>query len=283
MTFTTPPPPVDLARAVPGMGAHVRTTVRLHPRPGSPGRHESHVGGPLLWPASEPWPQCEASDCDQYEGIPMVAVGQLTAADFPEIAFPRGTDLVQILWCVGYHCCPQHAPCRVVWRRAAEVTDVLEAPPVPDLEGELPGFYDGAIPRPCVLHPERVTEYPWHQELPADLRDRLWAWDEGKGLYDEVATAPGFKVGGSMDWSVSDMARLECVTCAAPTVLLLQADSYEAAGGRWQPLEERHLVFGTPEYERAEHPTGMELARGGHGGFFVCSADPEHPVLFHSH
>ncbi|MCO6005204.1 hypothetical protein NE236_09425 [Actinoallomurus purpureus] len=110
MTRTTPAPPVDLARAIPGMGAHTRATVRLHPRPGSLGPHESHVGGPLLWPAAEPWPHCEAPDCDQYEEIPMVAVAQLTAADFPEITFPRGADLLQILWCVGYHCCPSTPP-----------------------------------------------------------------------------------------------------------------------------------------------------------------------------
>ncbi|MEU5536860.1 DUF1963 domain-containing protein [Streptomyces sp. NPDC020362] len=282
MIRTTEAPSFDLAEAVAGMGPCARTTVRLHPRPGAPTCEDSHIGGPLLWPAREPWPRCAAPDCDQYGGIPMVAVAQLKATDFPEIAFPAGADLLQILWCVGYHCCPQHAPCHVVWRRSADVTSTLEDPPVPDLEGELPGFYESSIPRPCVLHPERITEYPWHEELPEDLWARLQACDESRELYEEVATAPGFKVGGSMDWSVSDMPALDCVTCGARTGLLLQVDSFEG-DGRWCPLEDRHLVYGTPGYEERIGPTGVDIGRGGsHGGFFVCSSDPQHPVLFHS-
>ncbi|WIX82299.1 hypothetical protein QRX50_16805 [Amycolatopsis carbonis] len=37
---------------------HARTAVRLHPAQGEPVVGESHVGGPLLWPASEPRPTC---------------------------------------------------------------------------------------------------------------------------------------------------------------------------------------------------------------------------------
>ncbi|MFI1767238.1 hypothetical protein ACH41H_35005 [Streptomyces sp. NPDC020800] len=85
-----------------------------------------------------------------------------------------------------------------------------------------------------------------------------------------------------MDWSVSDMPALECVTCGARTGLLLQVDSFEG-DGRWCPLEDRHLVYGTPGYEERIEPTGVDIGRGGsHGGFFVCSSDPRHPVLFHS-
>lgn len=35
-----------------------RPAIRLHPRPGSPSVRDSSVGGPLLWPAGEPWPHC---------------------------------------------------------------------------------------------------------------------------------------------------------------------------------------------------------------------------------
>jgi hypothetical protein len=208
----------------------------------------------------------------------MVAVVQLTAADFPEITFPEGTDLLQILWCVGYHF--KHAPLRVVWRRASEVTEILDEPPVPDLEGELPGFYETYIPRPCVLHPERLIEYPhplW-DELPDDLSDRLQAWDKDRDFYEEVSTAPGFKVGGSVIHG-SAPSGLECVTCGAPAVLLLQLDNGEGYG-RWWPIEDRHLVPGTPEFEQAFMPTGMMIDVGP-GGLFACSADPEHPVHFH--
>ncbi|WP_424217361.1 hypothetical protein ACN20G_35365 (plasmid) [Streptomyces sp. BI20] len=58
MNFITPPRPVDVTALFPRLAPLARTTTRLHPRPGAPGVHDSSVGGPLLWPADEPWPQC---------------------------------------------------------------------------------------------------------------------------------------------------------------------------------------------------------------------------------
>ncbi|GIF99994.1 hypothetical protein [Catellatospora citrea] len=59
MARTTPPPPVDIAAIFPELRTHAGTTTRLHPRPGMPTAHDSSAGGPLLWPADEPWPHCE--------------------------------------------------------------------------------------------------------------------------------------------------------------------------------------------------------------------------------
>ncbi|MFE6784453.1 hypothetical protein ACFVFF_19550 [Streptomyces sp. NPDC057680] len=58
MTRTTPPRPLDVEALFPDLAAHLGTTTRLHPRPGRPGLSESSVGGPVLWPADEPWPVC---------------------------------------------------------------------------------------------------------------------------------------------------------------------------------------------------------------------------------
>ncbi|MFI1336439.1 hypothetical protein ACH4U7_41300 [Streptomyces sp. NPDC020845] len=58
MTRTTPPRPLDVEALFPELAAHRGTTTRLHPRPGSPEVSDSSVGGPLLWPADEPWPVC---------------------------------------------------------------------------------------------------------------------------------------------------------------------------------------------------------------------------------
>lgn len=225
----------------------------------------------------------------------MIVVAQLTAADFPEIAFPDGADLVQVLWCGGYHGAPEGAePVRVFWRRAADVRQALaEQPtPAPELSAQR------LVPRPCVLDPERVVEYPWYEELPDDLLERLRAWETPypdeewyPPLYDEVATAPGFKVGGSMGWWTTDMPEeLVCPTCQAPSVLLLQLDTHEWCPhlewdphrvSRWQPLEERHLVAHTAEYQQACEPTGASIGRASHGGVFVCSAAPDHPATFY--
>ncbi|MFF1483776.1 hypothetical protein ACIGZH_09070 [Streptomyces sp. NPDC058319] len=57
--FTTPPRPVNVAALFPQLAPLARMATRLHPRPGSPTVHDSSVGGPLLWPADEPWPYCD--------------------------------------------------------------------------------------------------------------------------------------------------------------------------------------------------------------------------------
>lgn len=60
MPRTTPPRPIDVTAVLPELAAHARETTRLHPRPGAPGAADSSIGGPLLWPAGEPWPTCAA-------------------------------------------------------------------------------------------------------------------------------------------------------------------------------------------------------------------------------
>ncbi|KJS60504.1 hypothetical protein [Streptomyces rubellomurinus] len=59
MSRTTPSRRVDIAAVFPELAPLARRTVRLHPRLGAPGVRDSSVGGPLLWPADEPWPVCE--------------------------------------------------------------------------------------------------------------------------------------------------------------------------------------------------------------------------------
>ncbi|MEU8901606.1 hypothetical protein [Nocardia sp. NPDC048505] len=279
MTRTTGAPPFDVPDLVPGMAAHARWTVRLHPRLGIPRVRDSHVGGPLLWPVAQEWPCCESPYCDTAFGTPLTPLAQLRAADFPEITFPEGTDLVQFLWCTGDHGADT---VQVRWRAAAEVKRVRPFP----LAAEFEDAQEEYFPLPCVLHPERVLEYPWHQELPEELRRALRAWQPGPELYPphyaEVATAPGFKVGGSMNWSGTDMpSDFACAVCSAPPFLLLQLDSREfTADSRWQPLEERHLSPGTYKYISAAQPTGLQVGRSSHAGVFVCSAQPEHLVEY---
>lgn len=60
MTRTTPPRPLDMAVEFPELAGLARTATRLHPCPGAPTVHDSSVGGPLLWPADEPWPEYES-------------------------------------------------------------------------------------------------------------------------------------------------------------------------------------------------------------------------------
>ncbi|MFJ7588037.1 hypothetical protein ACIQZO_11765 [Streptomyces sp. NPDC097617] len=99
---TTPPRPLDVESLFPGLAAHRRAATRLHPRPAAPGVHDSHVGGPLLWPADDPWPICTVP----HRGapgpgpLPLLALAQLHARDVPDLpAGPDGCDLLQVFWC----------------------------------------------------------------------------------------------------------------------------------------------------------------------------------------
>lgn len=44
---------------IPDLAPYVRQATLLRPKAGRPTALDSHVGGPLAWPADEPWPECE--------------------------------------------------------------------------------------------------------------------------------------------------------------------------------------------------------------------------------
>lgn len=67
MTRTTPPRPLDITGVFPELTGLARTGFRLHPVPGEPTVHDSSVGGPLLWPADESWPDYEMAPIPHWE------------------------------------------------------------------------------------------------------------------------------------------------------------------------------------------------------------------------
>ncbi|WP_285710962.1 hypothetical protein [Microtetraspora sp. NBRC 16547] len=223
--------------------------------------------------------------------IPMVGVAQFYALDIPEIPFPEGTDLLQVLWCPNEHVEDTGlAPAPLlVWRRASDLTDVLAEPPMrdhttPDGGPETPVAdlsYEDYLPRPCVLHPERVTEYPFHEELPEHLQTALDAWEDGSehSYQSLLSMAPGCKIGGWESWHVTDMYELPCNVCGTETEPLLKLASSEwdsASEPRWRPLEERHLEWGTPECQETLEPTTLQLGRYASLTIFLCPRSAEH-------
>ncbi|MGY0235094.1 hypothetical protein [Longispora urticae] len=68
----TPPAPPELRARLAELEAYGRTTTRLHPRPGPVTAADSHVGGPLRWPADEPWPVCDTPHT-VLEDVPLPA------------------------------------------------------------------------------------------------------------------------------------------------------------------------------------------------------------------
>lgn len=319
MTRTTPPRPLDVSSVFPELADMSRTATRLHPRPGSPTVHESSVGGPLLWPAGEPWASCAlehdapfglttpeevrtlrrirarevwtAEEHAEVERIhaghdpslmpggrhPLIPVAQLYARDVADLPFPEGTDLLQVLWCPFIDIEDQEGSeaVQLRWRRAEEVTEVLEPAPEPAYVG-----MSELVPVPCGLHPERVREYPAAHDLDRELAGRISRWEEedGNPRYREaLSVAAGWKAGG---WAAPFTFRdsggpqeLLCRACGTVGEPLLTVDhtEWDTGTGSWRPVEEPH--------DASAAPTEVTVGSGYTLQFYACPADPRHPLV----
>lgn len=283
-TRQTPSRPVDVVGLVPGLAAWARDTVRLHPRRGAPSSRQSSVGGPLLWPADEAWPVCTMPHQDLGMGmpsgpkVPMVPVIQAFRADLPPgvVPFPPGTDVLQVLWCPFNHDFPASPWPVVFWRDSAAVEAVLPTPAAD------PAADDWHVPAPCVVHPERVTEYPsW--DLPEDLTE---AWREDFHRLEEAAPrlrydshfaeAPGIKLGGYPAWFTGP-GWVDCEGCGRRMDHLLTVASWEYDGTSWRtwlPLEDRD-EDGVRAV--AADPTGLDVGSVGSVYVFECRSCPDRP------
>jgi len=255
---------------VPGLNELVRTAVRLHPTPGTPGTDDSHFGGPLLWPAGEPWPACpvtrpadpDASDDDWSDGHPldqslplMAAVAQFYRDDFPELPFPDGTDVLQVLFCPAGHDAKHYSgpAVRLIWRDSAEVTEIAD---LPEVSGD-------CLPIPCTFEPCSLDELPLTCDFPAATRAALGLPD---GPVDEPEGWPELgrfsKIGGWTSWYATDRSELDCGTCGAQL--------------------RQTIAFATEEQDGAcgcapTEPVGWTLGRGGTLNVFTCPGDVRHP------
>jgi hypothetical protein len=346
---TTPPRPVEVTAVFPELAPLARPAIRLHPRPGAPSVGDSSVGGPLLWPADEPWPHCD-SDAhvdtgfrDSLGGIrlgrlrlarqhgdadgpavppeavaaweenaarlakrldagppwpaecpvPLLPVAQLYLRDIPLLRPPGRADLLQVLWCPYEHE-PDYKPATALfWRTAAEIVDVLAAPPEP-LEADYPGY----VPEPCLLAPEEITDYPNSLDLSPEIRQAVGDWSRwqaaGAGVDDSfadypqefydgrLADAPGWKVGGWPPWGRTDPYRRYCTVCDARMTPLLTIASFEWDGGLrrgWAPFEDRAAAYVDthPAGLDPAQPTKVEVGSADNLQIYVCPDSPEHP------
>lgn len=294
MARTTPPRPLDVEALFPEVADLRRDAVRLHPRIGAPGARDSSLGGPLLWPRSEPWPHCDddhprtALSPPTTDAIPLVPVLQLFAADIPELPFPPGTDLLHVLWCPFDHDAGYVPRPELFWRAAATCDVPPTEPPRPV------GASDYYLPNPCVLHPERVTDYPsW--DLPEDLfdglRERFEELEEETGWSYEshLSVSKGIKVGGYPTWTQEPFWP-DCPGCGHRMDHLLTINSGEFDGASWRtwlPVEDTP-VTGTirdlPYEERTliQRPPGLMLGDMGGIYLFDCRRCPDRPYAHHS-
>jgi len=293
---TTPPRPVDVEALLPGIERYRAEAVRLHPRTGSrsPGERESSVGGPLLWPAAEPWPQCDdlhphTRFKPSHDGqLPMVPVVQLFAVDVPELPFPPGTDVLQVVWCPFDHDDGYVPRPEIYWRCAADIGEVLATPPTPT------SARDEYIPSPCTIDPERIVEYP-NWDLPDDAfegQDEVLDDVElatGWIYWSHLSVAPGIKVGGYPGWTQDPNWPL-CPGCRQQMDHLLTVKSAEFDGESWRTwLPEQDApttgnVLDLPYETRTKIQRAHGLMLGDMGGIylFICPRCPETPFAYRS-
>jgi hypothetical protein len=249
----------------------------------------SSLGGPLLWPRDERWPHCDddhpgsGSGSPQPGAQPLVPVLQLFAADVPELPFPAGTDVLQVLSCPFDHHADYAPRPELYWRAGETRTGELATPPPPT------GADRDYLPAPCVLHPERVVDYPsW--DLPPEVDqalterfDRL-ADETGWSYEEDLATADGTKVGGYPTWT-QDPNWPDCASCGRRMDHLLTVNSAEFDGGSWRawlPVEDTPAsgtIWDLPYEERRQIQRAPGLMLGDMGGvyLFVCRQCPDLP------
>ncbi|MFK8910635.1 hypothetical protein [Streptomyces sp. YS-3] len=342
MSRTTPPRPVDVTAVFPQLAPLARRATRLHPRPGTPSPQDSSVGGPLLWPADEPWPYCpgphrwdqvnaplaphevrlqrrirarvalrahdgphaaqHTAEERAIEGrisagrpwpegpVALLPVAQLYVRDVPLLRPPAGADLLQVLWCPFDH--PEKPETALFWRCAADVTDILAAPPQPPVV-QFPGY----LPEPCLLAPEQVTEYPNPMELSGELQQQLddWSrWEPAGSAVDssyvvapqefylnKLSVAPGWKVGGWTRWGLTDPVPRLCPACDAEMnpLLTIASSEWDSSTHSWIPYEDQARSTASLTDPEPWNPTLLELARGYDLQLHVCSVSPGHPHM----
>ncbi|MFE2423433.1 DUF1963 domain-containing protein [Streptomyces hokutonensis] len=296
MTRTTPPRPLDVEALFPALAPLVRNATRLHPRRGTPTVEHSSIGGPVLWPAGEPWPVCPEASHRIISGrevtgpVPLVPVLQLFARDVPTLPHPTGMDLLQLLWCPVEEFHALDRPL-LLWRDSTALDPLLELPPAPHPDAD-----NNLVPRPCVFDPEPVTDYPY-ADAPEGLRERLLAHDEpfveeeeeGWSMWD-LLIVPGCKVGGFPSWTQEPDWPI-CARCGGGTEHLLTLTGWE--GDRnWIPREEWAVNGYTGGIEPAAdqgpqaqaNRAPLDVSFGDNGGLylFACTACPEMPLDFRS-
>ncbi|MFJ4844596.1 hypothetical protein [Streptomyces sp. NPDC088733] len=206
----------------------------------------------------------------------------------PGLAFPPGTDLLQVLWVPSNQVVSGSDAVQLRWRRSSEVRDLLLAPPEP---AYVPAAY--CVPVPCVLHPEPVREFPSRHHLDEDLAARLTAWDKQRAkapYWHDLSVAPGWKAGG---WPAHftfrgppepDSDELRCGECGSPVdaLLTMTGSEWDASTTSWIPVEcgdEAEKPVGLP-YRNPRDPTQVEIGRGCTLQMYHCVGTPSHPPRF---
>ena len=140
------------------------------------------------------------------------------------------------------------------------------------------------MPAPCVLHPERITEYPSPYEMSDKERGPIYDWErtvDADAVYQyELSVADGTKVGGHIRW-IQEPEIPQCPKGHAMEHLLTVA-SAEFDGGSWP----RWLAVEDDGAWQAPYPVrnsvqcaaGLMLGDMGALYLFICRACDDLPT-----
>lgn len=219
---------------------------------------------------------------------------QLRRDEFPDLPFPVGADLFQLLWCPLIHWLGEGPGHLIYWRRESEILRPRTAPVPPDDHG--------FTVHSCSLDPEPITDLPAAfeagEECVADAGRIFGDEEEGWLKYDsEFGPAPGTKLFGLPLWIQSPYYP-KCSKCARDLKLLVTIASNEFGHDeplRWVPREEQAQAAALKkrlrssvgdergaacnEWEEFDRPHGWMIGDAGNAYLFYCPNCPSQPVV----
>jgi hypothetical protein len=198
---------------------------------------------------------------------------QLRRDDFPELPWPQGKDLFQLLWCPRVHFWGNGGN-RIVWRTEASVVSRLAPAPPPSKLWRI---------AECSFQPEDMVEYPQASDLGPDYVaaiPKLQGWFDSAGprpkddpgpawrySYD-IATAPGTKLLGYPQW-IQDAETPRCACGRRMTLLVTCASQEDSKSAIWNSRPARGYQ------DELENPSGITWGDWSNAYVFYCAATHE--------
>ncbi|MFC4008626.1 DUF1963 domain-containing protein [Nonomuraea purpurea] len=244
MARHTPPRPVAVAELFPQLKPLGRQALRLHPRTGVPSYENSSFGGPLRWPADEPWPSCaEEHYAKDAADVRRVLASPPRSADAPQGHVP--------------------VPCVVHPEQVMEYPHGYEMPD--DLHNTIDGQLDGL---------KEATGWDYYYHLSVAPGTKVGGYPNGL-----IAATRWFaceRCGGPVEHLLS--VRHEEFDGESWRTWLPVEDRPDDDGG---PLYFRNHRF--QRAAATKNPHGLEVGGGGDVYIFECRSCPDRPTqtLFH--
>ncbi|NUU25043.1 MAG: hypothetical protein HOV68_26600 [Streptomycetaceae bacterium] len=145
----------------------------------------------------------------------------------------------------------------------------------------------GTVPRPCLVDPEQVVEYPNPDELEfqPERASRMATLEAATALsyFRHLSVAPGIKVGGWPGWT--QPPRWPECACGRRMEHLITVSSREydvESGKRWAPIQHvgADIDPRVDSIERGYSPTSLCIGDMGGMYLFICRSCPGTPWAY---